>query len=122
MRETQLIALRPVLDIETEKQFPLELFQSEVLRPILKYQHQILLKIFQNYILNQKIDATKLSREKIAQIIQKNMQVRYSLFGTIIGLFIMEEMDFFIENQDLLQKRLLQMVIERIASSYLILE
>ena len=48
--ETDLVSLRPDLDLDTTRSTPEELFQNNTLRPILKMQHTMFVHLFRHYI------------------------------------------------------------------------
>lgn len=103
-----------------------ELFQNEVLRPILKLQNDLFIASFLNNMSKNKIDFNAYSIEKkIAMIensIQKDIKFRNALKGMIIGLFTIEEFSIYIKNSSNLNKRMMGMLIERLKSQIQILE
>ena len=99
---------------------PDELFQNEVLRPILKLQNDLFIATFLNYIGKYKRDFyTKTVENKLAIIenaIQKDIKFRNSLKGMIIGLFTTDEYALYIQNSSSLNKRMMNLLIERLKS------
>jgi len=97
-----------------------ELFQNEVLRPILKLQNDIFVQSFLNYLSKNKIDFSSFAIEKkmtmIENSIQKDIKFRNALKGMIIGLFTAEEYEQYIKNSSSLNKRMMGMLIERLKS------
>jgi hypothetical protein len=97
-----------------------ELFQNEVLRPILKLQNDLFIASFLNYISKYKRDFyTKTVESKLAVIenaIQKDIKFRNALKGMIIGLFTTDEYDLYIQNSSNLNKRMMNLLIERLKS------
>ena len=97
-----------------------ELFQNEVLRPILKLQNDLFIASFLNYISKYKRDFyTKSVENKLAIIensIQKDIKFRNSLKGMIIGLFTTDEYALYIQNSSSLNKRMMNLLIERLKS------
>ncbi len=120
---THLQQLRPILQLDNAEQNTLLAFQNEVLRPILKFQHEIFIQLFAGYLTTQNISFEKLDQTKIkthiTQIIQKNTIIRQQCIGIVIGLFTTSEFQFFLENQQDIQKRIANMLIERLCSVYL---
>ncbi len=121
MREN-IKTLRPqIAAIETEQiQTPIEQFHHEVLRPILKFQNEIILAIFLSEINRFKIDLGKYSpkgkKEKIQSTLQKNQKLRTLLIGIVIALFELEELNFYHQQQSEINKRISSMMEERIVS------
>jgi hypothetical protein len=97
-----------------------ELFQNQVLRPILKLQNDLFIASFQNNLAKNKIDFKSYSVErKMAMIensIQKDIKFRNALKGMIIGWFTIDEYSIYIKNSSSLNKRMMGMLIERLKS------
>ncbi len=95
-----------------------ERFQNQTLRPIIKLQNQLLLDVFQNYIVKRKNHFYELTIEKrmpyITHAIHKDLKFRNSLKGMIIGHFTVEEYKRYIQNSSALNKRMMAMVVKRI--------
>ena len=121
MREN-IKTLRPqIAAIETEQiKSLLEQFHHQVLRPILKFQNEIILEIFLSEMRKFKIDlaqySSKEGKEKIKSTLQKNQKLRTILIGIVIALFELEELKFYHQNQSELNKRINSMMQERIVS------
>jgi hypothetical protein len=103
-----------------------ELFQNEVLRPILQLQNDLFIASFLNYISKYKRDFyTKTVENKLAIIenaIQKDIKFRNSLKGMIIGLFTTDEYMLYIQNSSSLNKRMMNLLIERLKSQVQLFE
>lgn len=103
-----------------------EVFQNQVLRPILKLQNDLFLAVFENYINKNKKDFYTLTLEKklllVENAIQKDIKFRNLLKGIIIGLFTLEEYQNYIQNSSNLNKRMMTMLIERIKSQIQLFE
>ena len=97
-----------------------ELFQNEVLRPILKLQNDLFIASFQNYAAKYNRDFYSQTTEKklatIENAIQKDIKYRNTLKGMVIGLFTMEDYLLYIKNSSNLNKRMMTMLIERLKS------
>ncbi|AWX46060.1 hypothetical protein HME9304_03092 [Flagellimonas maritima] len=105
---------------------PDERFQNKTLRPVIKLQNFLLIEVFKNYIDKHKGAFHDLSLEKrlefIEKSIQKDIKFRNSLKGMIIGQFTVEEYHIYIQNSSALNKRMMNMVIERIKDQVQLLE
>ena len=97
-----------------------ELFQNQVLRPILKFQNDLFIVAFGNYLVKNRIDFNAFSVEKklttIENSIQKDIKFRNALKGMIMGLFTTDEYALYIKNSSSLNKRMMGMLIERLKS------
>ena len=103
-----------------------ERFQNQTLRPIIKFQNPLLLEVYRNYIRKHKGAFYDLSLEKrleyIENSIQKDIKFRNSLKGMIIGQFTVEEYQIYIQNSSALNKRMMNIVIERLKDQVQLLE
>lgn len=103
-----------------------EIFQNRTLRPILKTQNDLFIAVFVNYAVKQKNVFFTLTPEKkltyIENVIQRDIKFRNSLKGMIIGLFTVEEYNHYIQNSSNLNKRMMNMLIERLKSQVQLLE
>jgi hypothetical protein len=97
-----------------------ELFQNEVIRPILSLQNDLFIASFLNFISKYKRDFyTKTVENKLSIIenaIQKDIKFRNALKGMIIGLFTTDEYALYIKNSSSLNKRMMNLLIERLKS------
>lgn len=97
-----------------------ESFQNKTLRPILKLQNDLLIQVFINYAIKQKEVFFDFNPDKklayIEHSIQRDMKFRNALKGMIIGLFTLDEYKLYIENSSNLNKRMMNMLIERLKS------
>lgn len=121
MKDELILALRGnaigVINPESSAE---EKFQNQTLRPILKIQNDLLLLVFKNYITKQKVDFAVLSPEKkmqfIENAIQRDIKFRNSLKGMVIGFFTLSEYETYIQNSSNLNKRMMNLLIERYKS------
>ncbi|GGD09533.1 glyoxalase [Hyunsoonleella pacifica] len=103
-----------------------ERFQNLVLRPIIKFQNDLLIAVFKNYITKHKSVFYDLSIDKrmiyIENAIQKDMKLRNSMKGMIIGQFTVEEYEIYIQNSSALNKRMMNIVKQRLISNIQLFE
>jgi hypothetical protein len=103
-----------------------EKFQNQTLRPILKFQNDLFLEVFKNYAAKQKGVFFTLNPDKkmqyIENVIQKDIKFRNSLKGIIIGLFTISEYKEYIQNSSNINKRMMNLLIERLRSQVQLLE
>lgn len=97
-----------------------ESFQNEVLRPILKLQNDLFIASFSNYITENKVDFnSKTVEAKLAVIhntVQKDIKFRNEMKGMITGLFTTEEHGIYTKNASNINKRIKNMLLERLKS------
>lgn len=103
-----------------------ERFQNLVLRPVVKLQSDLLIEVFRNYIVKHKSVFYNLALDKrtdyIENAIQKDMKFRNSLKGMIIGQFTTEEYLIYIKTSSALNKRMMNIVKERLLSNIQLFE
>lgn len=103
-----------------------ERFQNSTLRPILKFQNDLFVEVFKNYAIKQKGVFFTLSPEKkmsyIENVIQRDIKFRNSLKGIVIGLFTLDEYHDYILNSSNLNKRMMNLLIERLKSQVILFE
>lgn len=103
-----------------------EKFQNRTLRPVIKLQNDLLIAAFLNYAVKHKGYFFELGVAKklhyIENAIQKDIKFRNSLKGMVIGQFTLEEYERYICSSSALNKRMMQMVIERLKDQVQLLE
>ena len=113
---------RPVIeDLIKENMSALELFQNQTLRPVIKMQHNLLMASFNTYKLKRKIDFSSITeqkkRSKIKAAFVKDINYKNLTLGFIIGVFTIEEYDYYSLNTSEINKRIIQIVIQRVQDS-----
>ncbi|RXM44381.1 glyoxalase [Flavobacterium sp. YO64] len=103
-----------------------ELFQNQTIRPILKLQNDLFIAVFINYVNKNKADFYSYTIEKklqtIENSIQKDIKFRNSLKGIVMALFTIEEYDTYIKNSSSLNKRMMNLLIDRLKSQVQLFE
>jgi hypothetical protein len=117
--------LRPLISSikKTEYASFEEKFQNEVLRPILKLQHEFIISCFEHFLLLNKVQFNELNSIQKAEAINKlfktDLRLKTELRGLIIGLFTHEEYKTYLVHSSQLNKRIYSMVQKRVESVYL---
>ena len=121
-RDSYLKSLRPDIltkTIKTEMSSE-EYFQNTVLRPIIKFQNDLLIAVFLQFCTKYKNVFFDLSTEKkilyIESSIAKDSKLRSSFRDLIIGLFSVEEYSEYLKNASALNKRMTGIIKERLIS------
>ena len=121
-RDSLLKSLRPdILSKTINKEMSSEeYFQNTVLRPIIKFQNDLLIAVFLQFCIKYKNVFFDLSTEKkilyIESAIVKDNKLRTSFRDMIIGLFSAEEYSEYLLNASTLNKRITGIVKERLIS------
>jgi hypothetical protein len=118
--EQELLNLRPNIATAPTTSSPEEGFQNEVLRPILKYQHDLLLKVMlgqKNYQRGlSSVNGQKEQLDYTRHYIQQNKTLRHIFIGIVLGIMTEKELYFYFNFQKVLNKRILDMIAVRLTS------
>jgi hypothetical protein len=123
MDRTELIELRPlVAGASTENSKPIETFQNEALRPVIKMQHEIIISSigsneqFKQFLVKKgaRIDF----HNRIHNYISKQQDIKNQLIGMVLGMLTLQEFDFYHQHQNELNKRITQMISQRISDTF----
>ncbi|MFK8054891.1 MAG: hypothetical protein AB8F78_02125 [Saprospiraceae bacterium] len=112
--------MRP--QVETaEGALPLEAFQNDTLRPVIKMQHEVILRAWHRYVLEQKGKFYKLNRPDqeayIRHSYQTNRAFRAFNLGLVCGVLTKVEWETFKLHEKELSKRVYNLVAQRVGSS-----
>lgn len=127
-RDQQLLAARPTIESMTinDTMSSEERFQNETLRPVIKLQNDLFIEVFRNYIAKHKNVFYQLTIEKrlnyIENAIHKDIKFRNSLKGMVIGQFTVNEYLTYIKNSSALNKRMMNIVKQRLQSNIQLFE
>ncbi len=123
-RTEALLQLRP--KIKTIKQHvntaDLEQFQNDTVRPVLKFQHDILLALFNSCLSRNKVLFKELTTEekeiKITQLFQKDLSFKNQSLGAVLGMLTLEEYVTYSQESSAYNRRIITMLKQRIMSTY----
>ncbi|MDA0355999.1 MAG: glyoxalase [Bacteroidetes bacterium] len=127
-RDQILMSLRPTISrINLEKiSQPEESFQNHTLRPILKLQQDVIIELVKSYLHQHKAKyAVMPLHEKIKfieSVLQKDLKLKSTLQGIVIGQFTLLELKEFNSNSQNLSKRIIILLQQRIIDSVMLLE
>ena len=127
-RDQFLLSLRPQIEsaVVNASTLPDEQFQNRTLRPVILLQNDLLLEAFRNYVQKHKNVFYDMTVEKrmsyIENAIQKDIKFRNSLKGMVIGQFTIEEYSYYITNSSALNKRMMNLVKDRLQCNIQLLE
>lgn len=99
-----------------------EAFQNAVLRPTLKFQHELILSLAmtelqRNADLNISLPSDEFLK-RLLRILQKDVRLRNQLIGSVIALFTVDELMLFKRHEQELGKRIIAMAAQRITDGY----
>ncbi|MGB3591505.1 MAG: glyoxalase [Nonlabens sp.] len=125
-RDEQLVAMRPALPSArvTTNMSEEELFQNITLRPIVKLQNDLLVAAFKNYIVQRKNVFHNLKADQRSKYIEhsvnRDQRFKNLLKGMIVGCFTQDEYATYMENSTALNKRIMNLIRERLMSNILL--
>lgn len=120
-RNTGLQRLRPSIQVNLDEnpENSAGHFQNATLRPILKLQNELLLRIFMQYLKKSKGSFFQLDPPKqlafIANSIRSDHRFRNLLTGVVIGQFTEAEWAVFAAQEQELSRRIVDLLIQRIS-------
>ena len=122
MREKdKLLGLREEILTKKSEQTPIEQFQNTTIRPILKYQHTILIVFFSSNVHVQYIVSANFStlkkQNQLKLFASKQLAFRAQLLGIVTGLFTDAEFEFYLSEKVNLDKRITNMILDRFYST-----
>lgn len=122
MDRNELKELRPIISgLSTECFTSNEHFQNEVLRPIIKFQHDLIMAMVESNTQFSNLISKKGTRleyqDKIKIYIGKQPEIKYRLVGAVVGMMTSDELTYYLGNQTELNKRIHQMICQRIADT-----
>lgn len=127
-RDQHLLNSRPQIEsaVINSTTLPDEKFQNRTLRPVILLQNDLLVEAFKNYAQKHKNAFYEMTVEQrmsyIENAVQKDIKFRNSLKGMVIGQFTIEEYKFYITNSSALNKRMMNLVKDRIQSNIQLLD
>lgn len=112
---------RPLLSLKIANSKE-EIFQNEILRPILKLQHELIIILVQEFLKSRNITWEKVKEKDPFQWLNTNIKrdipIKNQLIGMVIGQFSKNELDEYLTFQKEMNKRIINMMTERIISHY----
>lgn len=119
-RDQFLLKSRPEIPFiqNTTKTLDHEFFQNKVLRPILKLQNAVFVRLFLDELRRKKQDFKTFNSEEKHKAIQHHLNTNSSLkqrfLGIVMGLFTNTEMDYYESNMSAINKRIFLMLKTRL--------
>jgi hypothetical protein len=110
-RSQTVLELRPILNLKaTENQSDIERFQNDTIRPIIKFQHEVILAL----VFNHKFYEKSVNRAALKSFLNGQKELRHQLIGLVIGLFDLSEFEAYQLNAPEYQRRIIQIVSQRV--------
>ena len=116
LRDKNIVLLRPKVNSNKNISYKndIEKFQNIVLRPILKFQNDLLLELFIFEFEKTKTKFDLINNEQKIKLIINNLKynnkLKQILLGTIIGMFSNKNIAFYKTNYSKINKRIFSML------------
>lgn len=120
LRDKNIVLLRPKVNSNKNISYKndIEKFQNIVLRPILKFQNDLLLELFIFEFEKTKTKFDLINNEQKIKLIINNLKynnkLKQILLGTIIGMFSNKNITFYKTNYSKINKRIFSMLNDRL--------
>ena len=100
-----------------------EKFQNNILRPIIKLQHNLILSYFEHYLQQNKVNLHELDSTQKKVVTQRLFKIdarfKIDMRGLIIGLLTFDEFEKYLKLSPNLNKRINNMIEQRVNSYYI---
>jgi len=122
----KVIHLRPEISniLDHRDSHEMEQYQSDVLRPIAKFQNEIILRGFDAYLkkyhLKLEGKSIKDQEEIISKAMKTNKELRCFYQGMLAGLMTTAEFEFYVSRRAEVHKRMTSLLIQRITSQIIL--
>ena len=120
LRDKNIVLLRPkvISNKNISYKNDIEKFQNIVLRPILKFQNDLLVELFIFEFEKTKTKFDLINNEQKIKLIINNLKynnkLKQILLGTIIGMFSNKNITFYKKNYSKINKRIFSMLNDRL--------
>ncbi|RZK22412.1 MAG: hypothetical protein EOO56_08665 [Hymenobacter sp.] len=121
--DAALLALRPAIADQLPANAPFATvadFQHQVLRPLLKLQHGVLLATVADFAHEYRLPLHGSEAEigpALEELLARNTRLRATIMGLVVGLLTEAEMAFYRQHRPELNRRLLDLAQQRLRSS-----
>lgn len=120
--DAALLALRPTIltQLPTETDSTTGDFLHRTLRPVLKLQNELLLLLVADFLREHHVAfagrGTAEQKSQVAELLGRNVKLRYTVIGCVIGLFTQAEHTFYRLHRSDINRRLLELATQRVNS------
>jgi len=120
LRDKNIVLLRPKVNSNKNISYKndIEQFQNIVLRPILKFQNDLLLELFLFEFEKTKTKFDLINNDQKIKLIINNLKynnkLKQILLGTIVGMFSNKNITFYKTNYSKINKRIFSMLNDRL--------
>ncbi len=122
-RTEKIISIRTKIEkaIVSEKSSQFERFQNATLRPIIKFQHGLIIQIAKSKLQKKQQEFQNLSEQKqkdyLENLLMRDNNFRQTMAGIIVGFFTSEEYGDYAEMKSEINRRIIQIIKQRLWDS-----
>ncbi len=116
-RGERLRDVRPVLDLDTAEAGPVERFQNETLRPILKLLNPTILRLVAERLVRYGTGFAEMDpvdqERRLRNLLKEDSRLKRTLLGTVVGHLTEDELDTYLAHEDEVRRRTVPMLVQR---------
>jgi catechol 2,3-dioxygenase-like lactoylglutathione lyase family enzyme len=116
-RDDWLRQVRPTLDLDTSDSRPVERFQNETLRPILKLLNPTILRLVAARLARYGVGFADMDRsdqrDRLRNLIKEDGRLKQTLLGMVVGHLTEDELDTYLDHKDEVRRRTVPMLLAR---------
>jgi len=116
-RDDWLQQIRPRLDLDTSDSRPVERFQNETLRPILKLLNPTILRLVAARLARYGVGFAGMNqseqRDRLRNLIKEDERLKRTLLGAVVGHFTEDELATYLDHKDEVRRRTVPMLLAR---------
>lgn len=99
---------------------PIERFQNETLRPLLKQQNDVLVGLYRHFLRKRRVPFLQLPQERrtawISESLSKDNRLRGLVLGMVIGHLSVDQLAFYLEEEGEINRRIIALATQRLQS------
>jgi hypothetical protein len=119
-RNDALRSIRPDIPVDTTESRPVEAFQHDVLRPVLKLLNPTILQLVAHQLAKYGTGFASMDRpdqqRKVENLLGQDSRLKRTLLGTAIGHFTDDELAIYLDHNHEIRRRMVELVTERVRS------
>jgi hypothetical protein len=116
-RDESLRRIRPVVPVDTADSKPVERFQHEVLRPILKFLNPVILDLVAHTLSKYGTGFTRMDRpeqrRRLQNLLGEDSRLKRTLLGMAMGHFTREEFATYLTHAAEIRRRMVELLTQR---------
>ena len=116
-RAERLRRVRPVLNLDTSESRPVEQFQNETLRPILKLLNPTILRLVAARLARYGVGFAAMDRtdqrDRLRNLMKEDGRLKRTLLGMVVGHLTEDELDTYLAHKDEVRRRTVSMLLAR---------